>query len=102
MPTLPEISAALSYEQLLAHFHDLADYDLVGSVARARLFIHAGRILTAPGLVRSSQASRGEEVEFNPLTIQAQVDQALRWLSARLRTQQGERELGVDPAWRDV
>lgn len=98
----PVLSAELSHAQLLAIFREHADYDLTGSLERARTFIHAGRMLLSPAVVRSSQGARGEEVELNPEILERQIATATTWLRARSAIATPPRELGIDPCWREL
>ena len=98
----PVLTRETPHAELLAIFREHADYDLVGSVERARTFIHAGRMLLAPAVRRSSQGSRGEEIELEPEVLERQIEKATIWLRARNAIASPPRELGIDPCWREL
>jgi len=80
----PVLSSDLTRTQLVAIYQDAADYDLVGSLAQARRFIQAGRMLLALPLRRSASGGRGgEEVELEPRIVQEQIARAEAWYHTR-------------------
>lgn len=99
---MPELTSSLTYAELTAIFQDHADYDLVDSVARARVFIQAGRMILAWGMKRTSQAGRGEEVELAPEVVERLVSAAISWLRCRNLASEEPRSLGVAADWRDI
>lgn len=79
----PVLSSEPSRAALTKAYQDASDYDLVGSLAQARQFIQAGRMLLALPLRRSASGGRGgEEVELEPRIIQEQIARAEQWYHA--------------------
>jgi hypothetical protein len=98
---LPELSSQLSYGALLKAFQDTSDYDLVNSVARAQIYIQAGRMMLALAIRRTGQASRAEEIEVEPEIVERQVNAAIRWLRSRNAAALPPRQIIPDECWRD-
>lgn len=98
----PTLSSAMSYAEILAVHQDYSDYDLVDSVARARLFIQATRMLLAYAIRRSGQASRAEEIEVEPEILERQLTRAMTWYASRSARDELPRQLVPDPDWREA
>ena len=80
MSALPVLSSETSRSQIIAAYLDCSDYDLVGSTARAAVFIRAGRMLLARPVTRTAAGGQGgEEVELEPRIMQDEVAKAETW-----------------------
>jgi hypothetical protein len=97
----PVLSSEMSYAAILATFQDYSDYDLVPSVARAKVYIKAGRMLLALSIRRSGQATRFEEIEVEPEIVERSVQAAIHWLATYNASQALPREYIVSSDWRD-
>jgi hypothetical protein len=75
------LSSASPWGEVVAAYENNADYDLVGSLSKCRLFIHAGRILQRRS-AEETQSSNNERVRDDYRKIQAELDRALTWLRA--------------------
>ncbi|MEM8493768.1 MAG: hypothetical protein AAF663_00090 [Planctomycetota bacterium] len=73
---------ALTYSQAVTQMQDNADYDLVGSVAKAKLYVTAGRAILSGAVVRGAN-EQGKSMELRPEIIERQVEKAVRWLHKR-------------------
>lgn len=97
----PELSNAMTYGAILKVFQDYSDYDLEPSVARAKIFVKAGRMLLALAIRRSGQSSRAEEIEVEPEIVERQVKAGIAWLSTYNQTAAGPRQVIPASDWRD-
>ncbi len=97
----PTLSSDMPYGDILKVFQNYADYDLVGSAARARLYIHAGRMMLAFSIRRSAQSSRAEEIELEPEILERQVKTAEKWLACFVGSTAPPRQIVPSPCWRD-
>lgn len=73
------LTSTSTIAQVRAAYVDNADYDGAGSVAMARLFIQACRVLLLRMPAMSSQDRAS--VQLNPTLIAAELERALRFTS---------------------
>ena len=97
----PELSSQLSYGEILKIYQDHTDYDLLGSLERARVFIKAGRMMLAMSIRRSGQASRAEEIELEPEILERQTKAAIAWLAGQTQSTTGVTQYIPAASWRD-
>jgi hypothetical protein len=99
--TTPELSPDLPRKRLVEIFREYSDYDLVGDVGRARLFIQAARMLLATPIRRSASAGRGgEEVELEPRIVLEQMQQAEQWYHTNYAATRPLRQVVPHEDWR--
>lgn len=70
---------AIDYGAAETAYYDNADYDVTGSVTRANAFVTACRQLIG----RARKTGHGAaNVEFDPASLQEQLETALSWLAS--------------------
>lgn len=74
------LTADSTLAEIHAQYDDNADYDLTGSVSKAKLFIHACRLLLRR--LTDSASKDGESFSVRYERIQKQLDEALSWWHA--------------------
>jgi len=72
------LDSSSTLAQVKAAYDDNSDYDLADSVAKAKLFIQACRILLRR--LPAEQGDRDQKLRIEPARIQEQLDNALAWL----------------------
>jgi len=75
------LTSASTLAQIEAEYDDCADYDLVGSVERCKLFIHAARLLLRRR--KDEIETGGNRVQEDRQRIERQLERAENWLGAQ-------------------
>ena len=96
-----ELNSATPRSEVLRAYQDHANYDLIGSSAAAKVFIHAARILLSTPVRRTQVGSRGgEEIELEPRIVQEQLQRAEGWYAQHAAAAADAPQFGIDPDWR--
>jgi hypothetical protein len=78
------LSSLSTRQEVLDAYADNSAYEENESVAQAKAFASACRLLLSPrfSVKRTVHGSRGEEVELDLTVIQKQLDDARHWIAA--------------------
>jgi hypothetical protein len=76
------LSASSSYSEIRAAFDDNASYEEDGSVAKAKAFITACRMLLRRTPKRAAVGGGGHELELDPAIIKEMMADAQEWIAA--------------------
>lgn len=79
------LSSSSSDADIQAAYLDNGSYEEDQSLAKARGFVTACRLLLFR-LPKRSKSANGHEVEFDPAVIQAELQRARAWIAAKNRT----------------
>lgn len=79
---MSSLSSASTREQVRAAYFDNASYEEDASVAKAKIFITACRMLLQHIPKRAKQGGAGSEVETDPVRIENQLEEAQEWLQS--------------------
>jgi hypothetical protein len=79
------LSSASTLAQVQAAYDDNLDYDLEASIAKARAFIQAARMLLRR-TAEEVQAGGGERIRETYLKLEGRLKEAERWLRGQTAT----------------
>lgn len=86
---MSSLTSSSTRTQVLAAYADNASYEEDASIAKAKAFVTAVRLLLSPAMSvkRSAHGGRGEEVELDLEVLRQELQDARWWLSTALAAQ---------------
>lgn len=96
------LSSDSTYDEIVAAYMDAASYEEDGSLAKAKAFVTACRMLIRyPSRLQVGGRQAGHEMEIDVATLRAEMKAAQEWIAANETVTGGRTTYGDFSSYRD-